>query len=1395
MLPARSSRRTALLAAVLLPALLMPCSALAEGAARAQREIAIVPRPAQLIEGEGVFQVDKDLPVVAGTQARAEAVKLIDALAPAMGFRLKVVEAAPEGARAVVLSLDPSLEDRLGKEGYALRVTPQRIDLRAAAPAGLFYGGQTLRQLLPPQVFSARQAEGVDWVVPSVEIEDRPRFAWRGLLIDPARHFIPVEDVKRFIDLMALHKLNHLQLHLTDNIGWRVEIKGHPDLTRLASGRDRSGGEGGFYKQDDIRDLVRYAADRHVTLVPEIEMPYHAGAAINAYPHLGINPSRVDGLSLDERWGKLGGLVAPREETVVFLKDVLSEIVELFPGRFVHIGGDEANLSLWENDPEMQARMKLLGCKDAHALHSWLVKQMDAHLARLGRRMVGWDEILQGGLASGATVMSWRGMGGGITAAQAGHDVIMAPTSHTYFDYRQHPDELGLGRSVLPLEKVHAFEPVPEALKPEDARHVLGGQGQLWGELIPDERRREFMAYPRACALIEVLWSPKEGRDYKRFCRRLERHFLRLDVMGVNYRPVGDPLFPVPAEPQSGGSAAAQALARRLLGDGADRFAFESIPAVRGRDVFEIETRDGRTVIRGNSGVSMAMGLNWYLKHFCRCHVSWCGSHLSLPDPLSAVERKVRRVSWARYRYFLNYCCFGYSLPWYDWSQWERLIDWMALNGVNAPLAVTGQEAVWRAVCRRLGMTDEEIAELLAGPPYLPFQWMGCLDGWGGPLPPLWIDRHEDLQKQILARQRELGMTPVLQGFTGHVPAALAKKHPNARLHRIRWIEWETHLLDPVDPLFTQVAAMYLEEQARRFGTDHLYAADTFIEMTPPSGELKYLAGLGRAIYDGMARSDPDAVWVLQGWTFMFKRSFWTQERIEAFLGGVPDDRMMVLDLFCESRPMWSQTEAFCGKPWLWCNVQNFGGTVHLGGPLDRNNHGLSAARRDPARGKLVGLGLVNEGLGCNPIVYDLMYEMAWRDGPVDLATFVRDYSRHRYGAESHQAEAAWAILAETVYTAPHRTRSIIDQVPTLGPCRGMPPYGNEILAQAWRHLLLAAEELAASGSPLPDTLRFDLVNVGRQVLVTHAETLRQKAAEAYRAKDRKAFEAASKRFLDLLADVDDLLATREELLLGRWLEDAKRWGEDDEVRAKFEWNARRVLTLWGEGTAIDDYARKEWAGMIRGYYRERWRKYFDALAASLESGETFDEQVFNADLRQWTRDWSSGRETYAAEPRGDGAEAAAALWKKYGDAFQPDSPSLTTGKPAKCSSALPPYPARLANDGFAGNTERFWATDVNKHQGEAWWQVDLEKPTRVGRVVVVGYYGDLRHYGFTVETSLDGEKWDIAADRRDNRDPSTRAGYVCRFEPRSVRYLRVTPAHNSANTGRHLVEVMAFGE
>jgi alpha-N-acetylglucosaminidase len=688
---------------------------------------------------------------------------------------------------------------------------------------------------------------------------------------------------------------------------------------------------------------------------------------------------------------------------------------------------------------------------------------------------------------------------------------------------------------------------------------------------------------------------------------------------------------------------AARGLFNRLFPGDRRREAFEfvEIAGDGSRDCFEIETRAGRVLIGGNNAISMAVGLNWYLKYHCHCHVSFRGRQLNLPETLPEVGAKVRRTAWAKRRYFLNYCCFGYSLAWWDFDQWEELIDWMALNGINAPLSVTGQEAVWQAVCRQLGMTEEEIGEFLAGPPYLPFQWMGCLDSWGGPLPKGWIAEHERLGQRILARQRELGMTPVLQGFTGHVPAAVAGKAEGATSYKVAWLEWQTHLMDPLSPMFGEIARLWMTEQRRRFGSDHLYAADTFIEMVPPRGDLDYLADLGRAIYGGMAASDPEAVWVLQGWAFMYKRDFWTQPRFKAFLDAIDDDRMLVLDLFCESRPMWNVTDAFCGKPWLWCNIQTFGCKVNMGGNLDKIVGDLYGVRGDPNGGRLSGLGFVNEGLNYNPVVYALMYESAWRDEPVDVGAWLDQYCHHRYGKAHAEAQRAWRLLHRHVYNRGQGGTSVIVSKPTLKPHS---PIGDVAkLARAWEHLLNASDALGAV-----DTYRFDLVQVARHCLSSYASSVQRDMAAAFEQRDVVAFEGAAERFIDLLRDIDTLLGTREDFLLGRWLEDAKRWGRTEAEKARLEWNARRVLTLWGETPVIDDYAHKEWSGMISGFYLRRWEKALERAKKDLREGRAFDAGAFDVEIRPWMRQWSSERDSYPDRARGDSVEEAGRVWKKY---------------------------------------------------------------------------------------------------------------------------------------------------
>lgn len=509
----------------------------------------LIPKPLSVERLEGQFRLSPTTRVAAEGAANLEARKLVEYLAPALGFRMKV-EAQPPAQGCISLAIDASLRDRLGEEGYELEARADRVAIRAVAPAGLFYGIQTFRQLLPTAACASERVEGVSWELPAVRILDQPRFPWRGLLVDPARHFIPVRDLEHYLDVMALHKFNRLQIHLTDDQGWRLEIRKHPELTRVGAGMDFTALQrgiaagavkaGGFYSQDDVRHLVRYAAGRYITLVPEIEMPAHTGAAIVSYPELGLHPDKLAALPPEKRWTAHEGVLAPRPRTVAFMQDVLAEVLELFPSREIHVGGDEANIDHWKKSTEMQAFIRERDLKDEAGLHSWFIRQMDDYLTGRGRQLIGWDEILQGGLAPGAVVMSWRGEEGGIAAARAGHQVIMAPTSHTYFDYYQGPAEKepkAIG-GLVPLEKVFRYEPIPAALGADQAKYIRGAQAQLWGEFISSPEHRLYMTYPRACALAEVLWSPKvEDRDYAAFLRSLAMDAERLKHLQVRYRP------------------------------------------------------------------------------------------------------------------------------------------------------------------------------------------------------------------------------------------------------------------------------------------------------------------------------------------------------------------------------------------------------------------------------------------------------------------------------------------------------------------------------------------------------------------------------------------------------------------------------------------------------------------------------------------------------------------------------------------------------------------------------------------------------------------------------------------------------------------------------------------
>lgn len=523
-------------------------------------DMELIPAPVSVgDQGRGGFLLDPSTTIAAAPGTESTERWLRATLGAAFG--LPLAPGAEGTARTIRLRVDPSL----ASEGYRLTTQPdESVVIAGGSPAGVFWGAQTLRQLLGPEAFRRAPVGGrTARALGATDIEDRPRFGWRGLMLDVARHFLPKDDVLRYLDLLAAHKLNVFHFHLTDDQGWRVEIKRHPRLTEVGAWRARTKyghraselwdetPHGGYYTQDDIREIVAYAAERHIRVVPEIDIPGHSQAAISAYPELG-NTDVVDtaALSVWDDWGVNPNVLAPSDHTLRFFEGVFEELLELFPADtspFIHVGGDECPKDQWKQSPAARARIEELGLAGEDELQSWFIRHFDTWLTARGRRLIGWDEILEGGLAEGAAVSSWRGYAGGIAAAEAGHDVVMCPEQQVYLDHRQHggPDEPMPIGYVRTLEDVYRFEPVPPALSEQAARHVLGTQANVWTEVMQNRARVDYQVFPRLAAFAEVAWSALPApadRDFADFERRMATHYPRLDALGVDYRPPGGPL-------------------------------------------------------------------------------------------------------------------------------------------------------------------------------------------------------------------------------------------------------------------------------------------------------------------------------------------------------------------------------------------------------------------------------------------------------------------------------------------------------------------------------------------------------------------------------------------------------------------------------------------------------------------------------------------------------------------------------------------------------------------------------------------------------------------------------------------------------------------------------------
>ena len=663
----------------------------------------------------------------------------------------------------------------------------------------------------------------------------------------------------------------------------------------------------------------------------------------------------------------------------------------------------------------------------------------------------------------------------------------------------------------------------------------------------------------------------------------------------------------------------AKALASRLSPALAAKVEFHQIDAEQGRDVFTLESRGGKVAIGGNNAGSMAVGLNRYLNRYCKVTVSWyAGVPMELPDVLPDVPAPERITARVPQRFFLNYCTWGYTMPFWQWRDWERFIDWMALNGVNLPLAITGQEAVWYNVWTKLGMTDKQVRSYFTGPAYLPWHRMANIDGWCGPLPKEWLENQTALQQRIVERERALNMRPVLPAFAGHVPGALRELFPDADIQALGgWAgfdeQYRTFFLNSEDPLYTRIQRLFLEEQTRLFGTDHIYGIDPFNEVDPPSFEPDYLNKVSRHIYESLTAVDPDAEWLQMAWFLYYQRKDYTPERTRAMLTGVPQGKMTMLDYYCEYKEMWREHEGFYGQPFIWCYLGNFGGNTNVQGRVKEAGERIERALAE-CGDNLVGIGSTLEGLDVQQFPYEYILEKAWDFTKTDEQVVNELADRHAGHQDSHAREA-WRLLYDNV----------LDITPSNFaaplPC-SYPAMDKESRTVKYnpRDLLAVWDALLAQDRVTTDAMTIDLVWVGRQLLGDLFLVEKQALDKAYRQRDKEGVFAHSGLMIELLSDLDDLNSHHPHATLAHWLRQARKLGKTTEVKDFYEMNAKRLITTWGG--SLNDYACRNWNGLMWNYYAKRWEIYIRNITAAILGNADFDNDSFRAAADKLQEKW-----------------------------------------------------------------------------------------------------------------------------------------------------------------------------
>ena len=694
---------------------------------------------------------------------------------------------------------------------------------------------------------------------------------------------------------------------------------------------------------------------------------------------------------------------------------------------------------------------------------------------------------------------------------------------------------------------------------------------------------------------------------------------------------------------------AASALAHRVVPGYAGHIVFEQ---TSDQDSYCIFARKGKIVVQGGCVNAMTAGLGRYLRDVCAVDVSWdCLHPVDMPSLMPLPDGTIRSEALVKDRFFLNYCTFGYTMPWWKWEDWERFIDWMALQGINLPLAQTGQEAVLQELWRRQGLSDDEIRAWFTGPAHLPWHRMCNIDGVDGPLPQGWIDGQEALQKRILKRERELGMRPVLPAFNGHVPPGFKKAHPEAMVSDISsWggfsPDYLPHFLSPCDSLFGALQVDYLRIQTEKYGTSHIYGFDLFNEVDPPSWDAETLAEISRKAYGSIASRDPDAEWLQMGWMFWYDRKHWTPEIIKAYLEAVPQGRVTILDYYTEAVPVWTLTDKFCGQPYIFCYLGNFGGNTRFAGPFRKESMRIAEALSD---GGAAGIGCTLEGFGINRWFYEYVMDRAWSEGLGD------DEWLHALDRRSHSPGGFWKQMADSVYVRGSFSEgALICGRPCLKGYHhwtviNKTPYDNRLLAAAWKSLLDARAESAA--------WRCNAVTVGCQALGNHFASLRDSLELAYAATDAPEVSRLSGRMRELLHDVADLAACEPSFRLQNWLSGAVSWASDPGEEEYYRHNAWHIVTTWGYSPTLNDYASRLWSGLVSGYYAPRWELFLDELQACMAEKRPYDQAVMDARLEAFERDAvESAPEARDSRPEEDAAGLCDSLYLKWfggGQRFQ----------------------------------------------------------------------------------------------------------------------------------------------